>query len=254
MRHFGLPYFSIVLMASSASPAHAGQHMNYALDRASIGCLAEVAEGSELIVVEMTGLVGEYPLGASREATLTLGFSLFEINGVSIRWAGSITTGASICSNGSLGGVGADFFVSFVPEVLCFASHAESLDVVGTSIPFDDTDSVICYSDRTFGSLMDGVSTLHLALQGFFFIPECGYTLPFPSGILDSVLLMITARRMHDFDHDGRVTLSDAGAFADCVIGPNGALGLDCPIFDQDRNVHVDLLDVAAFQRAFTGS
>lgn len=55
-----------------------------------------------------------------------------------------------------------------------------------------------------------------------------------------------------DFHCDGGVALPDFAAFAIYLQGPGVAS--PCPVFDDDGDDDVDLKDVVAFQRTFTGS
>lgn len=212
------------------------------------------SEPAETIVVELPEAAGFYPLLSEHNGEIDLGFSLFEIHVVSIRWAGSIATGAWSCFGGHPVGAGADFRAAFHPEASCWASHVEDSQIIGAQIPFDSTDSLSCHSGDTFELLLDGVATLHVSLQPFLGPPECGYVPPHPSGLLNSVTLAIAARRMHDFNGNARVNLDDAAEFPDCMSGPDGDLDFaDCRIFDSDSDNDVDMTDCAAFQRAFTG-
>ena len=56
-----------------------------------------------------------------------------------------------------------------------------------------------------------------------------------------------------DSDGDGDADLDDYRNLGGCLLGPDGDLEGNCDYFDVDDNDHVDLNDVAAFQRAFTG-
>lgn len=56
-----------------------------------------------------------------------------------------------------------------------------------------------------------------------------------------------------DCNADGTVNLFDFESFLTCVSGPNGGpVSPDCACFDFNDDDDVDLIDVAAFQRAFT--
>jgi hypothetical protein len=57
-----------------------------------------------------------------------------------------------------------------------------------------------------------------------------------------------------DCNTDGGVDLIDFNGFQPCLSGPDGGVRRGCSCFDVDQDADVDLLDVAAFQRAFTGS
>ncbi len=217
------------------------------------GCVHTPVGGAELIVVETPELTGAYSLSTGRNGEIALGFSLFEIHCVAIRWGGSITTGAWTCFGAPVG-AGAEFSASFLPEAFCLAWHAEDSQIIGAQIPFDSADSFSCHFGDTFALLLDGVATLRVSLQACVGVPECGCVPPYPSGLLNSVRLVIAAQRMHDFNGDGHVGLNDATEFADCMSGPDRDLGSgECPVFDSDRDNDVDMGDVAAFQRAFTG-
>ncbi len=55
-----------------------------------------------------------------------------------------------------------------------------------------------------------------------------------------------------DQDADGDVDLDDFALFAPCMTGPdNGPYPEGCDAFDFDRDLDVDLADLAGFQRAF---
>jgi hypothetical protein len=57
-----------------------------------------------------------------------------------------------------------------------------------------------------------------------------------------------------DCNVDGAVDLYDYGSFESCMSGPEGGLlGPSCACFDLDGDVDVDLDDVGAFQRSFSG-
>jgi len=56
-----------------------------------------------------------------------------------------------------------------------------------------------------------------------------------------------------DCNSDGGVDLVDFGDIDVCLSGPGGGVTLDCRCFDLDRDDDVDLTEVAAFQRSFTG-
>ena len=216
--------------------------------------LLNTVPGPNSTKLEMPELTGLYPLLTGRNGEIALGFSLFEIHCVTIRWAGSITTGAWSCFGGQPVGAGAEFLASFNPEAFCLASHVEDSQIIGAWIPFDRTDPFRCHFGDTFALLLDGVATLRVSLQACVGLPECGCVSPYPSGLLNSVRLVIAAQRMHDFNGDARVNLNDATEFADCVSGPDGDLGFaECRVFDSDRDNDVDMADAAAFQRAFTG-
>jgi hypothetical protein len=57
-----------------------------------------------------------------------------------------------------------------------------------------------------------------------------------------------------DCDGDGDIDLADFDGFEDCLLGPDGGLGLDCDCFDLDSDGDSDLADYATFQANFTGS
>jgi hypothetical protein len=57
-----------------------------------------------------------------------------------------------------------------------------------------------------------------------------------------------------DCDEDGDIDMVDFSNLADCLFGPGIEVIGDCGCFDGDMDSDVDLLDFAAFQRAFTGS
>ena len=58
-----------------------------------------------------------------------------------------------------------------------------------------------------------------------------------------------------DFNGDGRVDLSDYGAFLGCFTGPGiGFVTSRCQTFDFDGDLDIDLIDWGGFQAAFTGS
>ena len=56
-----------------------------------------------------------------------------------------------------------------------------------------------------------------------------------------------------DFDRDRDVDLADYSAFWTCLQGPSIPRAQGCTREDLDNNNHVDLLDLARWQRAFTG-
>jgi len=56
-----------------------------------------------------------------------------------------------------------------------------------------------------------------------------------------------------DFDRDGEVGLSDHGELAWCLAGPDGTVESGCEAADHEQDADIDLADVAAFQRMFTG-
>lgn len=56
-----------------------------------------------------------------------------------------------------------------------------------------------------------------------------------------------------DWNADCDVRLDDYAVFASCVSGPDVLYSPGCEVFDSDLDDNVDLTDVAAFQRAFTG-
>lgn len=57
-----------------------------------------------------------------------------------------------------------------------------------------------------------------------------------------------------DCNEDGIVGLPDAGAFANCITGPDSPILDDsCRCFDIDRNKTVDTADFAALQASFMG-
>jgi hypothetical protein len=58
-----------------------------------------------------------------------------------------------------------------------------------------------------------------------------------------------------DFDGDGDADLADWAGMAGCLHGP-GVLPMNsqCLVLDADQDDDIDLADVAAFQRDFTGS
>ena len=56
-----------------------------------------------------------------------------------------------------------------------------------------------------------------------------------------------------DSDGDCDVDLDDHAVLAGCVRGPDVLYAAECEVFAADRDEDIDLIDVAAFQRAFTG-
>jgi hypothetical protein len=199
-----------------------------------------------MVVVEMPELTGGY-LFNTREAEVSFGFSLFEIGCVAMEWAGGIHTSTVDCGGGNLQGFGGALEASFVGQPLPSATYSEFLGEPSWWIPFDRMDA---FAGGTFDFLLDGNAKVHVLFDQV--IQECFVVEP-ASAVLDSVGLIIAARRMHDFDGDGQVELDDAAEFVECIDGPNGGLGFGCPVFDGDGDEDVDLTDAAAFQRAFTG-
>jgi hypothetical protein len=57
-----------------------------------------------------------------------------------------------------------------------------------------------------------------------------------------------------DLDRDHDVDADDHALFLGCLAGPPAGLFNECVLGDFDLNEVIDLRDVAAFQRAFTGS
>lgn len=218
------------------------------------GCVHTPVGGAELIVLELPELTGFYSVSTERDDEISLGFSLSEIYCVSIRWAGSITTGAWSCVGEQPVGARVQFLALFLPEVSCLATHVETSQIIGAWIPFDSTDSFRCLFGDTIALLSDGVATLGVGLDLCAGIDECRCVPPYSSGQLNSVTLTIAARRMHDFNGDTRVNLDDMTEFVACLNASGGDPGFaECHVFDSDRDTDVDLADAAAFQRAFTG-
>ena len=56
-----------------------------------------------------------------------------------------------------------------------------------------------------------------------------------------------------DCNSDGGVNLYDYGDFKACMAGPDGGLEPSCACFDLDADGDVDLEDMGAFQRLFSG-
>ncbi len=210
------------------------------------GCVHTPVGDAELIVVEMPELTGHYLFNA-REAEVSLGFALFEIGCAAIEWAGRIHTSTVDCS-GDLGGFGGTLEASFVGQPLPRATYSEILGEPSSWLPFDRAD---VFAGGTFDFLLDGNATVRVFFEQV--IQDCFVVEP-ASAILDSVGLIIAARRMHDYDGDGRVYLDDANEFSACMSGPGGDPGSsECRVFDSDRDNDVDVADAAAFQQAFTG-
>jgi hypothetical protein len=210
-------------------------------------CSFEVSEiRNETVVVDLPVLVGPYPWGAENTAQVDLGFSLFEIEAIALHWVGWIRIGLIECSGRDFG-LGGGFAASFAGV---WAYH----DVFGgypwSHVPFDIADHFDLASDDRLEGFLDGRAELRVSFPHFFH--ECRL-ITWPSGQLDSVRLVVAARRMHDFDGDGDADLDDGSDLVDCLGGPARSLGVGCELFDAERDLDVDLIDVGSFQREFTG-
>ncbi len=201
--------------------------------------------GGEQVVVGLPELVGSY-LFNGRVEEFSLGFTPFEVGCVAVDWAGGIHTSTVDCVGGPQG-FGGTLSASFMEQPSARATYSETTGEPSAWIPFDRKD---VFADEPFDALQDGRATL----QGYFehIIQECTVVEP-ASAVLDRVNLIISARRMHDFDNDGHVDVADALAFGDCIQGPDNPVGPECLVFDADRDGDADLGDFAGLLKEFTG-
>ncbi len=113
------------------------------------------------------------------------------------------------------------------------------------------------------GMGISGVTTPTLTFSPASFSHEGFYdvTVGNGCGMIVSDPIVLDVRLVGDWNDDGHVALDDAAALAGCTSNPNQlpsppppALPSDCTIaFDQLHDNDVDLRDIAAFQRGFTG-
>ncbi len=212
------------------------------------GGTARLSMTGETFEVDLPELTGIYRWGAERQTEIGLGFSLFEIESVRLHWAGAINTGMVDCWGLVTQGFGGIFYAQFAKSG-AYVSRQIIDSCLDCWIPFDSTPSFSLPPDETSDSLLDGAATLQVSFPYIF--QEC-WMLIEPRGRLDSVTLVIEARRMHDFDADGVVNLNDLPPFEGCLSGPHSGVTSECQIFDADRDDHVDLIDMADFQICFT--
>lgn len=120
--------------------------------------------------------------------------------------------------------------------------------------PFDTVRSYRLRYGRNWAFLLDGQADVRVVFvngyEGFCqFVPTAGT----PRGVLDTVELLISGRRMGDFDADGDVDASDAASFEGCYTGIGGTAPAVCGPGDFDRDGDVDCTDHDRFVAAWTG-
>lgn len=69
-----------------------------------------------------------------------------------------------------------------------------------------------------------------------------------------SVNCLFSIRCVWDSDHDDDVDVADYGDAESCLSGPAFAADVGCDCHDNDVDGDVDIVDIAALGRAFTGS
>jgi hypothetical protein len=80
------------------------------------------------------------------------------------------------------------------------------------------------------------------------------YALDAVHAITPQPFTIVGAYRRGDHDDDGDVDLADFAALPACLTGPDGGpLPAGCVVFDFDLDEDCDFVDIAAYQRAFTG-
>jgi len=196
----------------------------------------------EIILIDLVGSSGIEVLETGLRVNISLDRPFYSIDDVAITMSGTLRAGEVDCWGDSqqLSGnvcvmVGDDY-----GNRVC--SPNGSPGNAGDLATFEHTASM----DALLAELQTGSADMSFWVESW--TSKC-YVLRLPSATLEHATLRILGQPMFDANVDGEIDLSDALFALDCMDGSTMIGGVECGIFDADRDDDVDLRDVAVFMQ-----